>query len=366
MIRIGVITICNENYPNFGNRLQNYAVQQLLLDMGCYVETLYFEGKAEIPKSKLLIQKGFGYKLPGDHKYWCNIARVSAFCKFDKKRINIRRVYDFNDIAKEYDYFIVGSDQVWNPTWYSEKDKKMEAYFLKFAENQQKISLSPSFGMMELPELWKDIFADNLKTFMALSVREKSGADIIKNLTGREAKILIDPTMMLKAEQWMQIASKPKWMNSNTDYILTYFIGGISSQAEQFIKKTSEKNDLHVLRLLDLSYPNQYPVDPGEFIYLLSHAKLILTDSFHACVFSFLLGKPFLVFERNDMGTSMMCRIETFTNTFDIRRKVFSSELKNELFEANYSTGYRSLDEERGKVFDYLKQAIHTRNIHPL
>ena len=104
-------------------------------------------------------------------------------------------------LSEKYDYFIAGSDQVWNPYL----EYCTEANFLTFAESLQKIAISPSIAIEEIPERNKEDFSKWIRDFRLLSVREEKGAELIRNLCGREAEVLCDPTMYLSAYQWEKI-----------------------------------------------------------------------------------------------------------------------------------------------------------------
>ena len=122
---------------------------------------------------------------------------------------------------REKDFFVVGSDQVWNPEWYEDCKIKKEMYLLTFADDSKKICFSPSFSVEKLPSKWEEWFRVNLNKFPRLSVREDTGAKIIENLTGRKAEVLIDPTLMLSKEEWKKLSADNKI--TEKDYILTYF-----------------------------------------------------------------------------------------------------------------------------------------------
>ena len=91
---------------------------------------------------------------------------------------------------------------------------------------------------------------------------------------------------------------------------------------------------------------------------MIKNAELILTDSFHACVFAFLFKKPFLVYSRQGQEQGMMSRIDTLLTKFNINRKFVDSGINNELLEANYENGYEILDRERKKAIEFLKEAL--------
>lgn len=356
-MKVGIVTIFDPN-ANYGNKLQNYAVYQILLGMGLEPKTLYVEKQGVNLKGriKFFIHKITNYNFAKNVNYWkYRYEKIKKFDKFNCKYIPNEQIKSFDNLNKEYDYFVVGSDQVWNPNWYNRMKK--EAYLLNFAKSKQKVCFSPSFGLSELPNEWKEHFRNALKTFPNISVREEAGAKIVKELTGKTAEVLIDPTLMLKKEEWIKIESKPENLDFNQEYILTYFLGGKTKEQEEYIKKIADDNKLTIYNLLDYTEPKLRKIDPAEFIYLIHNAKIVFTDSFHACVFSFIFVKPFQVFPRNGTTGNMMSRIETLLNKFSLQRKLYTS-IENNLFECDYSEGYKQLKEEQDKVKTFLRKSL--------
>lgn len=133
----------------------------------------------------------------------------AMFYSFDKNNIK-SNAYALVDKAEfnlflKYDYFITGSDQVWNPHYNFIGTSDL----LAFAKPEQRISYSASFGVDEIPDEKKKEYTENLSQFMALSVREKRGAEIIKELTGKDAQVVLDPTMLLTSDQWSKVEKSP-------------------------------------------------------------------------------------------------------------------------------------------------------------
>lgn len=360
MISATIVTIYDPT-PNYGNRLQNYAVQFVLERIDVSSKTVSFQ-KCELEwrkELKYFAQKMTGYRLPGNKNYWRNEpARILTFNRFNKKFIHTERITAIDQISKT-DFYILGSDQVWNPTWYTDSVLKKDLFLLTFAKPEQKVCFSPSFSVDSLDDEWIPWFKEHLGTIPKLSVRENAGARIIKELTGRDAVVTIDPTMMLNQREWMSIAKQPKNVDCSGTYILTYFLGGESLQAEHDINRYKDEIGVdNVYNLLDYNQPDIFVSGPSEFIYLIDHAQLILTDSFHACVFSFLFGKPFLCYDRIGVENSMNSRMETLFTKFDLQRKYVNSGLPNELMECDYSKGYITLEKEREKMIHFLKESM--------
>lgn len=352
----GIISLYG--YFNYGNRLQSYAVQQVLNQLGIESEVIYIQNRStdirEIAKRLYFIPPVKALLHP-QRKTILKYNRQKAFEKFNKEYVVVHKYSNIKDI-NGFDYYVLGSDQVWNPKRYDDVKKKL--FFLKFADSKQKVCFSPSFGVSEIPDQWKEYFKENLISFPHLSVREDAGAKIIRDLTGRESEVLIDPTLMLDASEWRSIAKKPVSVNTTSDYILSYFIGGFPEKAEYTTEYLVNQYSFCNYDLFDINNEGLYTADPSEFLYLIDHAKLIQTDSFHACVFAFLFGKPFLLYAREGEDTDMLSRIESLFRTFDLMRKYVESDIENDLFECNYENGYKQLIKEREKVYSFLRRSM--------
>lgn len=355
----GIITIYD--LKNYGNRLQNYAVQKVLTDLGLSVTTYTGNFHTYGFVWKYRVKKKFneisGYQFASDRENWAVLNRKLAFQDFTDKYLPTEAVEDLELLGNQADYFVIGSDQVWNPLWYWKQDKEM--YLLTFARPEQKICFSPSFGIEELPDIWKQWFREYLPTFPKLSVREQAGADIIRRLTGQTAQVMIDPTMMMDAKDWLRIAKKPYGVNTRKPFILSYFLGSRTEQAEQDIAELLKQKKWNVYHLLDKSQPNVYACGPSEFLYLFSKADIILTDSFHACVFAFLFNKPFVVYDREEHGVCKMnSRLDTLLGMLKLERKYRSKGIPNDWLECDYSEGCQALIEERRKARDFLRTSF--------
>lgn len=346
MKKIGIITLQSVNL-NYGNKLQNYAVQQVFKNLGFDSDTIEWDNSLNKSFIRRMIKR-----LKRVNSNNSADDRLRNFQTFDKNNIYCKYISTTKGLDKKYDFFSVGSDQVWNPLWYNEERKNV--YLLTFASDEKKICMAPSFGIDTLPDEWTDWFTRQLNSFPALSVREESGARIIKELTGREPTVVVDPTLLLWAEEWRELEKKPNNMD-NVPYILTYFLSPKCNEAKEVLETNRKERKVHEL-LLD-SDSIVATAGPSEFLYLFDHADLVLTDSFHACVFAFLFNKPFIVFDRRD-SVDMSSRLVTLLSKFGLERKYYSSGLENDIWEHDYTEGYKQLEIERKKAIKFLKEAL--------
>lgn len=348
--KIGIITICDNT--NYGNRLQNYALHKIISNLGLDNVTLWDKKENTLKEQiKLAIKK----VLPTSN---INRKKYILFQKFTRKKIANKYVSMSNlkEINNKFDYFIVGSDQIWNYNFGHAQEKD----FLKFANYNKTISYAPSFGISNIEDEWKERISDGVNHIKYLSVREQQGAKIIKELTGRDAQVVLDPTLLLSKEDWCNIQKKPKKMIKEK-YILTYFLGEKTQKLNEEISKLSKDENLKIINLCDIEDKDFYACGPSEFLYLFNNAELVLTDSFHACVFSMIFNKPFYVFDRNSKGMkSMNSRLDTLLSTFkQEQRKINSLDSIDDVFECDYKESYEILKIKQNESLTFLKNALN-------
>ena len=361
MKKIGIITIYDNN--NYGNRLQNYAVQQFFKEMGYITETIKNDSirnqaNARNLKEVLKKIKKFLAIIKIHIQRWKkdrnglrkqNFKNFNKnFIKFANKKITYKNAKKMN---KEYDYFAVGSDQVWNPEFL----RLSPIDLLYFADPSKRLSFSASFGISELPDKNKKQAKEELEKFKAISVREENGKTIVNSLLNKEkAEVLLDPTMLIDEKEWDKVIKKPN-QNVPNKYILTYFLGNLSEKRKKQISSFAKENDCEIINLLDEN-STFYQCGPSEFLYLEKNAFFICTDSFHSCVFSILFEKPFLVFNREEKVKDMNSRINTLLETFELKNRIYEGKITNEnlIFENNQLKN--KLEEQRKKSKQFFKQ----------
>lgn len=340
-MKVGIITI-NGNY-NFGNRLQNYALLEVLKKMDFNVESIWF-----YPEKKYFIKKILKKFLPLK-KDW---KRFNNFSKFTDELLNVK-YYNHNKISDKYDFFIAGSDQIWNYN-FSTYHNNM---FLLFSKKEKNISYAASIGVNDVSKEYINDFKKGLNNFKALSVREERAKEIVEKITNRcDVEVLVDPTMLLTSAEWEKVSKKPKRLK-NKKYILTYFLGDLNNKKRKFIEKIANDNGCEIIDLLDKK-SEFYECGPREFLYLEKNAFLICTDSFHSAVFAILFEKKFIIFERDDHEEKMNSRIDTLLNKFEIKKKIYKENMNYENLEYDYSKISKILELERKKAITYLKNNI--------
>lgn len=342
-LKYGIITI-NDN-TNYGNRLQNFALYQLLsrygnsttvhmlrssnisfvnhikhqlflikhiskfIDRCLFRLFLSLSRKKKLERLRLCANKSFTDHFVPDNSFWLS------------SRFGLRT---FSNSA--ISLYIIGSDQVWNYRWLSKEDLALRLGSF-VSDNIPVVSYAASFGVSEVPEDVKPIFQKYLPRLKAISVREDRGAELIREMTGLDAEVVLDPTLMLDTDQWNKITRG--FVSNDNKYVLTYFLGEPSDMQEKIIQEYAQKHGCCVRRILDLRDEETYVAGPQDFVELFSKAQYVFTDSYHACCFSILYHKQFTVFNRAGMEgkANMNSRMETLFRLFDLDSVVMDKGL---------------------------------------
>lgn len=374
MKKISAITF-HASY-NYGSCLQAYALQEYVKKI-CNEECVYKIINLRTPIQKNMYKSCFEKK--GIENYLKRIMslkqkkniilRKEKFEKFINEKLNITDEYNSLNELKEIkwnsDYFITGSDQVWNI-----KGRDFNwSYFLEFVNTGKKISYAASLG----PTLdkWNDEEKERVKKdllkFDYISVRDNSGMEFVNKLLGVIPEINVDPTMLLSEDEWNKIIPKEPLVQG--EYIFLYNLKG-----EEYIKLAKEISKILNLPVVislynakDIIYGFRYgfikKVDSGpiEFLNLIKNAKLVLSSSFHGTIFSIILKKPFFALNGNNDF-----RISTILRKMDLEKRSINAEdfvVKcKDAYKIDYTNSEKLLEEEKNKSNKYLKKALDIIN----
>ena len=363
-MHIGIITCIGE--LNYGQRLQNYAMEKLMEKLGCTVQTVnYFRPGTLI---FLRVVKHTATLFLGINKPY--ELRLLKFDSFNKNFLHFTKKEYQNLDTDKFDFFVCGSDQIWNMNF---SFNHTDLYFAQFAPKEKRISYAASMGNPEVPKEHLQKFKDGINGMASIAVREESAVKAIKELTGRDSVCTIDPTLMLSPDEWRKISKKPKIAPQEDKYILTYFLGEKSEKINSLINSVAEKYNLKVINLLSKKVKNfagdddkiSYSYCPREFIWLVEHCKIMFTDSFHGCVFSAIFKKPFKWISRQekdvpDMNSRMITLFEKLS-LGDWCVGNADMPVDNNIFFSDYSKTDESIIKEQEHSYKYLKGAL---NIH--
>ncbi|SJN37916.1 hypothetical protein FM115_07680 [Marinilactibacillus psychrotolerans 42ea] len=385
-----IITTALKGY-NYGTSLQAYASKLFLSSLGYDPEIIWYKDgiiKGRDIRSKKLFTmflrtfwrpklfiNTFSTYLNSLQKEISEKSKI-AFLDFEENRLQVKNfswpslksyVRNENVVA-----CICGSDQIWKTTnIYIDP-----IYYLKFAPKEKRIAYAPSFGKSEIPNYNKTIIKRNISKIDYLSVREEEGAKIIKNLIGREVPVMIDPTLLLNKNRWLEAVSGLNSESKKENYIVLYFLDKPSSISLKYIEEIIKIYDCSVIAIP--SKHNEFnkfndceSIDAGplEFVNLIANAKFVCTDSFHGTAFSINLNVPFLTFNRlYGAASDQSSRITSLLNKLELQNRFISQteiidekDFKDELTfedEMTFEHSNELLQIERQNANDYLLTAL--------
>ena len=356
-----VLLVTIQNVHNYGNRLQNYALQTVLENLGCRVDNLsvhrldvYKNQKLHYLAKRALVNLGMK-----KYRYGAAIsARRYQMAAFSTKYIHrylflTRDEVDSYDFSR-YDAAVVGSDQVWHH-WHGIA-RELAFYYLTFIDPSKRIAYAPSFGFSAFPEEDAEEHRRGLTEMAALSCREQTGCEMIRSLTGRTAQKVLDPTLLLTAEDWSKIEKKPHFRVPDK-YLLQFVLGGITNEYRAELAGIAKQRGLAIVDINRTSDYLRYGISPGEFIWLIHHADTVCTDSFHTAVFTVTFGNNLRVFERvaPELG-NMFGRLHDLLGPLHLAGNIFGAgEALSTKLDAD---ARRYLEEEREQSIRYLRKSL--------
>lgn len=378
-------TVTWYHFENFGTALQAYAMQRVVTDAGFENDIIAYKSNSHEVKNserltlKIILKKIFSkiYRIPEvfyKKTFYRSYAKRSMLFKdFIDEHLSLsrecRNQEDFERIDKEYDKFLCGSDQIWSPALFD------SVFFLEFVKgNYRKIAYGPSLGRNFIGEEIKEKFKECVNNVHFLSVRENTGAKLLKDLTGREATIVLDPTLLVDSSRWKSIAVRP---TVKREYILCYFLGD-NKFPYQYLKRFNPNKQYEVViiteKISDMRKPgfNVVEAGPSEFIGYCENARYIFTDSFHGIIFSILFKKQFFSFLRfvDKAPESQNSRVYNILQTFGLMdRLVLSFERnkkeveKRKKQDIDYIIMGKKIEKERQKSLSYLINALKSNEI---
>lgn len=307
-MQVGVITFHSAN--NYGAVLQTWALQKVLRNLGTTTGVInYHPDIIDGLYDPMKLKRGFSRELLKLKLYLRNrksIIRYNKFQSFLNTKLNLigdyRTYKELSNAKLNLEAYIVGSDQVWNPTHIGGFDP---AYYLEFAEpGSKRISYAASLGTDYIVAKHKETMEKSLNSFTSISVRERSIQTAISELADKPVEVVLDPTLLLDKEDYDEIKVNSKYKEP---YILIYSIEK-NSQLMEFANKISVSLGMPILQRRPMSgLKNQlepfYTSDAGEFLGYIESAKYVITNSFHGTVFSVLYGKPFVSMLHSDTGS---------------------------------------------------------------
>ena len=370
MAYVGLVT--PYRIDNYGTKLQAYAMQKLIEIIGFDSEIVDYYPKYD-KRPHILIRKIVRKFRRKTGKVFVNEntkRRHEALEKFDeiyKKSGVIKGYGNLRSCSKNYCCFVCGSDQIW------ESGNMITDYYnLNFVDNKPRISYAASFGAEKIAERYISEYRKFLSRMDSISVREKSGLDIVRKITGKDAVQVLDPTVAVGVQVWNELCGENDFMHKGERYIFCYFLGDNESHREM-AEKLSKKTELmlvslpHMKKYVEadekLSGKKLYDVTPKDFLNYIKYAEYVCTDSFHGTVFSILFGREFFVFNRfsNSDANSTNTRIRSLLTVAGLENRLtgsFEDMEKNLSSVTDYDKTNKLLNVEIEKSRKFLADAL--------
>ena len=320
-MKIKTIT-CHDVY-NAGASLQAYALVTYLRELGHKAEIINYKPDYLSRHYRLWGGVNPKYDVPFLREAYCMAklptrlaARFSknkkAFDDFTLKYLPLTKPYTSNEALKKdppaADVYFAGSDQIWNTLFPNGKDP---AFYLDFVpKNKIRASYAASFATEKIDPAWKEQIRTWLSSFDYISVREKSGVSLLHDLGISQCLQVLDPVFLLSVEHWSSLIEHDTLTEYSNPFIFIYDFDG-NEKLEKDAKRLAREFGCKIVSFFQCDYANIcIPVkSPQMFLYLIYHAKFILSNSFHATAFSLIFQRQFMAY----------CRVEdTNSRIFDL------------------------------------------------
>lgn len=343
-MRVGILTFTYGD--NYGQRLQNLAMQEFL--KGYFDEVYTIKQIPPVTSFKQTIKTVFDSERKAKKQRHKNFEQFDReYIKYYPTRISEKNADFFPE--NEFDYFVVGSDQVWSP--YSPDVNS--TMFLTFTERNKRIAISPSLSCEEIPETKIEQFTSYFDGIQNISTREYHGSELVARVIGREVPTLLDPTLMHDMKFWDKYLEEPA-ISLPAQYCLCYCLG--AKKDLDSIKRFCAKLGL---KLIDLMSDREYfTLGPSEFLYLIKNANLVITDSYHGTIFSYIFNVPFLNVVREGSSVNMNSRFDTLYKKFGINPRIMGEVSDEEIMKIDYQGIRINIMSEQEIMKKFIKKAI--------
>ena len=260
-----------------------------------------------------------------------------------------------------YDVYVSGSDQIWNP--YIFQDKQFDpAFLLDFVKEGRRIAYAPSLGVPQLPEDKAAELKRFLEPFSALSVREKRGQVLVREAAGRQAKVVLDPTLLLNGDDWGKLAAPPQHQGP---YILCYFVSD-PGEAAPYALALSKRTGWPIVQLagarrkIEGAREMVFDAGPREFLGLFQHAAAVVTNSFHGAAFSLQFRKDFFTsMSPKERREPTFSRIYSLLSRLGCADRIIGLDTTAPIdAKMDYDQVYERLEAARADSLAYLKAAV--------
>lgn len=360
-MKIGILTFhCAHNY---GAVLQCYALQETLKNMGHEVEVINYKPKYLITPYKIFNIKYFYQKNPYKllkrifteiEIYKKRKKRYNAFNTFINKKLNLSTLVAGHSIPKDYNLYIVGSDQVWNRHLTQGLDPIYWGNFERGAGHL--ITYAASMEAKEIDEQYKVPIINNLKNFDYISVREKNLQEILQKISKKKIELVIDPTLLVNSTLWNNLSIAPPIKKK---YVLIYQFAKNINTINIANKIASEINadvlDVNV-DILNDKYNKLYYLSPEQLLGYFKNASFIITSTFHGTAFSVIFNKPFYYIK---LGNKENYRVNSLLENIGLSDRIISEYSSPEYKDIKYIKTNKLLNALKNNSIQFLEKIIH-------
>jgi hypothetical protein len=310
MKTVGIITF--HFIYNFGAVLQAYALRRVVIKLGYRSELIDFQPiSLTRPKQLFIISRrvrGWVRNLRTLLRLKEHLLLRKRFCLFLREQMGLgecRPIKNYQDLSsriQKYSSYVSGSDMIWNPSFLDSCYAMCgRAYYLDFVKDGQArmVAYASSFGVTKIPTIHRPLISSLLSRYHCLSSREERGCELIHEVSQRVAEHVLDPTLLLTAREYDEIALHPDWQGS---FILLYPMEP-SDIFCSLAKRVSELLKLPVVAVVPYgSDPDKfafadrvvYDSGPAEFLGWMKAASFVCTNSYHGTCFALVYRKTFL------------------------------------------------------------------------
>lgn len=374
---VGLLTLDSKIY-NYGGFLQEMALQDIIKSLGYECEIIDYDVRQEFntfslkrgienfsfEKIKKTLIKDKSIPLSSSVSDLI-IKRKRAFDEYRKNNLVLSRKMSWNDLHSTnlpYKQLVCGSDQIWNP------DYNIPSFFLNFGGKEcRRVIYAASIGKDYLSRHQEKMYSKLLEFADFISVREDSAQKLISNITEKNVELVLDPTLLHQKEYWMKKADDSSLNHRN--YIFCYLLN-LTDEKVESANDFARRNNCEIIAIPYLhnemeEYSERLEgkllseVNPADFLNLIRNAEAVITDSFHATVFSIIFQKDFWCFGRNAGTYNMNTRLHTLLDYVEMQDRLIEPyDLKNKMHCTHVDIDLYNLKIKQKESIAFLSNAL--------
>lgn len=366
-MKIALVTIHNAN--NYGAVFQAFALQEVLSRYGA-VKIVNYNNR-HISRSFDIIR--FVPTLHGVLGAGKDVLRlvprcvaIKKFKSFINRKMKLTEEFTSQSVATKdlsgFDCYVAGSDQIWNPACVSSRGELDPVYFLDFAPvGAKKLSFASSLGAYQFSQQEKVELKSYLGGFHMISVREKGAQQLLEEVLERKVNHVLDPTLLLSKEEWLQSVELDDCREKQEKYILLYTVpkAPLVRQAVEFFSKKLNLRVVAIDQGLSAGakvHQQLRDAGPEDFLKMFANAEFVITDSFHGVCFSLNFGKPFIAISPG----KYVNRIDSLLSLMGLKERIVEHSDGFEGFdtEVDFSEAHEKLERARKDSIKILSDAL--------